>query len=88
MQEVFPTLVTQPKWHTEQRDLKVGDVVLVQDANLVRGQWKMAIVEEAILSRDNRVRRVIIAYNTDEGTRKQAERAVQRLILLVPSPDS
>ena len=88
MREVFPNLVVERKWHTEHRALQVGDVVLVQDANLVRGQWKMALVEDAILSKDNKVRRVIVSYNTEEGTRKRAERAVQKLILLVPTNKS
>jgi len=85
--EVFPNLVVQPKWHVEQRNVKTGDVVLVQDANLVRGNWKMAVVENAIISEDGKVRRVEISYNTPEGTRATAERPVQRLIVIVPKEE-
>ena len=35
--EVFLNLVLQPKWHTERRSVRKGDVVLVQDSNEVRG---------------------------------------------------
>ena len=80
--EVFPNLVIQKKCHTRQRDLEKGDVVLVEDANLLRGQWKMAMVEEPIRSEDNTVRRVLISYKTAEGTRQVVERPVQKLILL------
>ena len=77
-------MVMQPKWHTEQRSLREGDVVLVQDANLVRGKWRMAVVTEAIPSADKRVRRVKLAYKSENNTHIVVERAVQRLILLVP----
>ena len=83
--EVFPNMVARPKWHTEQRNLEVGDVVLVQDSNAVRGQWKMAIVEEVIKSGDNKVRRVIFAHSTEGGARSRIERPVRKLILLAPA---
>ena len=83
--EIFPSLVVQPKWHTEKRDLQVGDVVMMQDSNTVRGEWKMAVVCEAIRSSDNRVRRGIIEYKSENGTRIRVERPVQRLIVLVPA---
>jgi len=84
MREVFPNLVVEPKWHTEQRNVKVGDVVLVQDANPVRGKWKMALVTKAIVSKDGRVRRVEITYNSPEGSRLTVERPIQKLIVIVP----
>jgi hypothetical protein len=86
--EVFPSLILQPKWHTERRNLQKGDVVLVQDSNAVRGKWKMALVKEPLLSDDSKVRRVIITYRTIEGSEQDIERAVQRLILLVPVDDA
>ena len=85
--EVFPNMVIQKKWHTESRNLNVGDVVLVQDLNPVRGKWKMAIVEQPLVSNDGKVRRAMISYKTEEGTRSVVERAVQKLIVLVPKED-
>ena len=73
----------EPKWHTEHRNVKVGDVVLVQDLNPVRGKWKMALVEKAIESKDGRVRRVEISYKSPEGRCLSVERAVQKLIVIV-----
>ena len=82
MMEVFPNLDVRPKWHTEQRELEVGDFVLVQDSNAIRGQWKIALVEEVIESDDNKVRRVIVAHSTDGGARSRIEKPVRKLILL------
>ena len=84
--EVFPSLVVSPKWHTESRDVKVGDIVLVQDRNAMRGDWRKAIVIEALPSADQRVRRVTIEY-VSGSTRIQVQRSVQRLIVLVPVED-
>ena len=85
IREVFPNMLIQPKWHTEQRNCRKGDVVLVQDLNSVRGQWKMALVEEAIISMDGKVRRVLVSYKSPENTRITVERPVQKLIVLVPN---
>ena len=82
--EVFPNLVIYPKWHTERRNVKKGDVVLMQDANCLRGKWKMAIVTSANPSGDGKVRHVTIKYKSSENIEIQVERPVQRLILLVP----
>ena len=85
IREVFPNLVIQPKWHTERRNVQVGDVVLVQDSNTVRGHWKMALVTGVVPSEDGKVRRVKLMYRVEATNSKQeVERAVQRLIVLVP----
>ena len=45
----------------------------------------MGLVTEIIPSKDERVRRVKIFYRTQEtGSKQEVERAVQRLIVIVP----
>ena len=85
--EVFPNLVVWPKWHTEHRNLLVGDIVLLQDSNVLRGKWKKAIVTEAHPSNDGKVRHVKLRYRTTDDTNIIIDRPVQRLILLVPVDD-
>ena len=82
-QEVFPNLVIEPKWHTQRRNVNVNDVVLVQDANLVRGEWKLGVVDEILESKDGRVRNVVVRYK-NLNTNVRVRRAVQRLIVIVP----
>ena len=36
----FPSLIIQSKWHHEIRNMMVGDIVLIQDSKMLRGQWK------------------------------------------------
>ena len=86
VQEVFPSLVVWPKWHTEKRNLQVGDVVLIQDSDAFRGKWKKAVVDEATPSDDGKVRHVRVRYRNGD-TNITIDRPVQRLILLVPVDD-
>ena len=81
--EVFPALVIQPKWHVERRNVMEGDVVLVQDSNVVRGEWKMGIITKVTESKDGLVRKADVTYKRD-STSITVSRAVQRLIVLVP----
>ena len=83
--EVFPALVINPKWHVERRSVQKGDVVLIDDANEFRGKWTMGVVVESIPSLDGRIRRVKVMYKNPNET---VERAVQKLIVLVPVDDS
>ena len=84
--EIFPSLVIQPKWHVDRRNTQIGDVVLVQDSNLVRGEWKMALVSNILQSKDNRVRKVEVTYKRG-STSITVSRPVQKLIILVPKED-
>lgn len=56
--DYFPTLLIRQKWHVEKRNVRVGDIVLVQDPNSVRGKWKLAQVSKVEESRDGMVREV------------------------------
>ena len=83
MREVFPTLVIQPKWHVDRRNAQIGDVVLLQDSNLVRGEWKLGRISNIFPSKDNRIRKVEVIYKR-ESTTITVLRPVQRIIVLVP----
>ena len=82
-QEVFPSLVIYPKWHTERRNVTARDIVVIQDSNSIRGEWRKAIVTKADASIDGKVRRVTPEY-VSGSTRVSIERSVQRIIVLVP----
>jgi hypothetical protein len=85
--EVFPSMVIEAKWHTEKRNIQRGDVVLIQDSNAVRGEWKMGIVTQILESRDGRVRNVEVKYRNG-NTETKVKRPVQRLIVIVPKEDN
>ena len=37
--DFFPGMIITQKWHVDRRNVQVGDVVLIQDSNAVRGKW-------------------------------------------------
>ena len=90
-----PSLVVHPRWHTSQRNLKPGDVVLVfDDSSAIRGEYRLAVVRQVYPGDDHKVRKVSLAYKTYKVGEKVAEysgakdqvitRSVQRLVLIVP----
>ena len=85
----FPSLLIQQKWHASHRNLQVGDVVIVQDSNLIRGKWRFGRVMKADPSlRDGFVRNVDIQYkNVNSKNFLMITRPVQRVIVLVPAED-
>ena len=96
--ELFaPSLVYRHKWHEKQRDLKVGDVVLVLDKDTFKGKYKLALVTDVLPSRDGKTRKVTVSYKNFKVGEKvhdykgqvytSVQRSCQRLVLLVPVDD-
>ena len=56
---------------------------MVQDANLVRGEWTLGVIDEILISKDRRVRNVVVRYKNGT-TNMKVRREVQRLIVIVP----
>ncbi|XP_076028384.1 uncharacterized protein LOC143017480 [Oratosquilla oratoria] len=89
--DFFPTLLVQQRWHVVKRNLRVDDLVLVQDNNALRGRWRLAQVVEAPAGRDGLVRDVIIRYKNQSSGSKyegledvQVKRSVHRLVVVLP----
>ena len=56
------------KWDVQMRNAMVGDNVIVQDANVVRSEWKIAIVSKGFPDNNGVVRRCEFQYKwTDRG---------------------
>ena len=84
-------IVIQRKWNVHTRNLRLGDVVIVADRNVLRDEYRLGIVKEVF----GKVRRVIVTYkNFRVGNIGQkyygvsdtltVSRSVHRLDLLVP----
>jgi len=85
-EEFFPSLIVQQKWHTRYRNVKVGDVVLIQETGMIKGKWRMGKVNKADPSpRDGFVRKVNIQYkNPGAKSFTTINRPVQRIVVIVP----
>ncbi|CAB4032614.1 Hypothetical predicted protein [Paramuricea clavata] len=58
IREYLTTLHLRQKWLSVQRNVRVGDLVLVGNKKIRRGQWPMAIITKVFSSKDNRIRTV------------------------------
>lgn len=61
-ERLFPNTCGKKKWHHCHRNMKIGDIVLVQDNRISSGVWKMAEVVEATPGKDGKVGYVCIRY--------------------------
>ena len=89
--DYFPSLIVMQKWHTKQRNVREGDIVLVKDSNIVRGHWKMGLVCKTTPGADGQVRNVIVKYKLPNPSKSlkdlkyiQVDRAVHNLVMLLP----
>jgi hypothetical protein len=90
----FPSLIVEQKWHTASRNVCVGDIVMVQDSNALRGEWRLARVSKTHPSSDGKVRKVTLSYRHQDDTNKynggaltNIERPVQNLVVILPAED-
>ena len=60
--------MARSKWEKQEEQIKVGDLVLVAEENLVRNQWPLAIVKDVSPSGDGIVRRVTIKMSRTSAT--------------------
>ena len=78
--EYVANLQRRQKWETVQRNFKLGDVVLLKQADTKRNQWPLAIVTQVHPSEDGLVRSVSVRTTSNKG---DVVRPVHKLVLLV-----
>jgi hypothetical protein len=57
IKEFLPTLTRRTKWFQKNKNLEVGDVVLIADDNILRNTWPKGIVTKVFPGKDKLVRR-------------------------------
>ena len=77
LKECIPALNSRPKWTSEFRDLKVGDVVLVIQPDTPRGRWPLGRIAEVYPGRDGHTRVAKVACGV-----KTVLRPINKLIPL------
>ena len=75
--EYLPTLQERQKWLQPKPNFKVGDLVLLAEKNLSRGQWPKGLVEQTYPDSEGMVRQVVV--RTADGVYR---RDVRKLCLL------
>ena len=62
----------------------IDDIVIIQDSNQVRGNWKIGRIVKVYPDDKGKVRKADVMYKND-GTPVTVQRAIQRLVVLVPA---
>ena len=78
-ENVFPALVPRRKWNADRRNVRVNDVVVVENPNVVRGNWTIGKVMEVFPGKDSKVRNVRVKTSCGEY-----ERPVNRIAVIYP----
>ena len=86
--DYFPCLLEREKWHHSQRNARINDIVIIQDKDLRRDQWKIGLITEVNVGADGRVRRVKVKYCNSSGTSTVVERPIQNLVILLAAEES
>ena len=60
--DYLPSSLIRQKWHASHRNMKTGDIVLLQDSNLIGGHWMLRKVSNSYPGTDGKVRKVDEQY--------------------------
>lgn len=89
--EYLFNISTRQKWHLPRRNLRVNDIVIIKDDNLLRNHWKLGRVVESFPDKDGLVRRVKVQVGERKPQGKHdspskpsvIERPIQKLVVLL-----
>ena len=95
--QVLPTLVPMRRWRKVKKNIKVGDVVMIDSSNVMKDEYRVGRVEDVHPDSAGLVRTVTVVYRKKDARENPAEyrsrklvrekMAVQRLRPLVPSDE-
>lgn len=62
--EYVSTLINRPKWLHQEKNMKIGDVVIIKEENVPPLHWKLGRVEQIFPGPDELVRSVMVRTAT------------------------
>ena len=76
--------MTQPKWFRNDRDIKLGDIVMfLKNDSILAKTYQYGLVTELFPGKDNKIRKVKVTYqNSNENTKRETVRAVRELVVI------
>ena len=91
----FPSLIIRQKWHTDKRNLRIGDLCIVRDSNALRGEWRLGRVKVCYPDRHGKVRNVEIEVKPRQSGDTSyiptpsilIKRHVNNVVILIPAED-
>ena len=84
-ESVLPSLVPSYKWMQRHRNVKVGDICLIQYKKDVKSTYRLGKVIEVQSSSDGLVRKVILQYKLpNETIYRLVDRPIHGIAVIVP----
>ena len=87
---VFHSLVPQYKWHKTQRNIQVGDVVLLNEDSGLVGEYRLGQVHSVKTGRDGLVRSVqvrCVSLKDGKTSTSYLDRPIHKLCVIVPTEE-
>ena len=89
--DYLQVIMVRQKWQMEKENIKVGDVVIVKDDSIARGDWRIGVVTEARGETDGLVRNVEVRLGNRNLDKKEKilreptvfRRPIQKVVVLV-----
>lgn len=81
MREYLPGLAERKKWLYGQKNLNIGDIVIVIEPDTPRGKWPIARVVEVFTGPDGVVRSAIVRLRSSTNTTELHRPAVKLCLL-------
>ena len=78
--DVFPSLVPRKKWKVERRNVRVDDIVVVQDSNAVHGNWITGRVVNVFPGKDGKICNLKVKTATS-----YYERPITKITVIYPA---
>ena len=78
--DIFPCLVPRKKWNAHKRNVKVNDIVMMVDSNVVRGNWIIGRIINVHPGKDGKVRNVTVKTQTG-----QYARPINKIAVIYPT---
>ena len=79
-----PTLIDQPKWFKQDRDVKVGDIVIFpKEEKAISGRYQYGMIDSVEVGKDDMIRAVNIRFrNSNEATDRTTRRSVRTVVVI------
>ena len=78
--DVFPLLVPRRKWNTEKRNVRIDDIVIVSDHNVVRGKWTLGRIIHVYPGADGQIRNIKVKTMESE-----LRRPINKIVVIYPA---
>ena len=81
-----PLLMERPKWHTNDREMNIGDIVLfLKSEKEYDQQYQYGMISDVFKGRDGKIRRVDVKYrNPNEVTNRVTQLGARDLVIVFP----